>query len=359
MLGDGYVSRHILTVTKALDAEYPALIGSGRASRPESDVEAPAVSLRQLSLVRAVSPVHDVRALSQLRRLIAVERPWLVETHMAKAGTLGRLAALTSRWRPKTVHTFHIHALRDYFRASPTTMFLEIERRLARQTDRLVALSPQTRDECLDLGIGEVTQWRVVPFASQPGRPRVLRTSLGIPDDAFVVGIFFCREHDTDGTTLMEAIRLVPGLHLVVRGDGDRPKLEEQARVASIEGRVHFAGWSAEIPGAMADADLMMLSNCPLHAQVQLRDAASLGCPVVTTGDRDVAAAASEGAVGVRVRPDDPSALASSIREMRHNERWRRELRAKAWSSAAAPTLEPTLAALRELYGELGNLSSA
>src|SRR5207248_6808275 len=97
-------------------------------------------------------------------RLLKRFRPWLVHTHMAKAGTLGRVAASTMQPRPVTIHTFHGHVLGGYFKKPVERAFLEAERRLARRTDRLIAVSPEVRDELLDLGIGRPQQIDVVPL---------------------------------------------------------------------------------------------------------------------------------------------------------------------------------------------------
>jgi Glycosyltransferase Family 4 len=58
---------------------------------------------------------HDLRALVRLVGVVRRVRPQIVHTHGAKAGTLGRLAALAagigSAPKPILVHTFHGHSL--------------------------------------------------------------------------------------------------------------------------------------------------------------------------------------------------------------------------------------------------------
>ena len=48
-------------------------------------------------LGRDPRPGRDVRALRNLHRLIGEFRPHIVHTHMARAGTLGRLGSPSSR----------------------------------------------------------------------------------------------------------------------------------------------------------------------------------------------------------------------------------------------------------------------
>ncbi len=47
--------------------------------------------------------------------MLAETRAGLLHTHMAKAGTVGRVAARTVAHPPRTVHTFHGHVLEGYF----------------------------------------------------------------------------------------------------------------------------------------------------------------------------------------------------------------------------------------------------
>ena len=116
------------------------------------------------SLRQPVDPWADTRALMELTRICREFRPDVVHTHTAKAGFVGRMAALTLRPRPKIVHTFHGHVLRGYFGAAKTRTFLELERRLARRTDGLVGVSEQTVAELVALGVAERERFRVIPL---------------------------------------------------------------------------------------------------------------------------------------------------------------------------------------------------
>ena len=82
-----------------------------------------------------------------------VGTPDIVHTHTAKAGTLGRIAALVynvaarrSR-RCAVIHTFHGHVLEGYFGPLGSAAVRAIERVLARITDRIVTISVRQRDD--------------------------------------------------------------------------------------------------------------------------------------------------------------------------------------------------------------------
>src|SRR5207253_7954562 len=106
-------------------------------------------------LSREISPLYDPVAIARLVSIIRRERPHILHTHTAKAGAVGRIAALVAgRARPPiVVHTFHGHVLRGYFDPVRAYGFRLLERWLATKTTTLVAVSPQVRDDLVELGV--------------------------------------------------------------------------------------------------------------------------------------------------------------------------------------------------------------
>src|SRR5260370_37478402 len=124
-----------------------------------------------------------------LSRCSRRERPAVVATHLAKAGTLGRLAAAFARV-PVRAHTFHGHVLDGYFGGIGPLFFLSIERFLSRRTTHFVAISPEIAGDLDRLGIGR-GKTSVVRLGLElehlAGHPRgQLRRELGNPADATV-----------------------------------------------------------------------------------------------------------------------------------------------------------------------------
>src|SRR5688500_4524487 len=66
------------------------------------------------SLRREISPLADARALAALTALTRRVRPHVVHTHLAKAGSVGRIAARLAGV-PIVVHTFHGTVFSGYF----------------------------------------------------------------------------------------------------------------------------------------------------------------------------------------------------------------------------------------------------
>ena len=151
-------------------------------------------------LHRDIDPRSDARAVRRVLRLIHEFKPDILHTHTAKAGAVGRIAALRSGPdRPKAVvHTFHGHVLRGYFNPAVTATFRQVERQLARSTDALIAVSPEVRDDLVSFGVAPADRIEVVRLgldldartAVPPNARAEVRASLDVPDDSFLVGWF-------------------------------------------------------------------------------------------------------------------------------------------------------------------------
>ncbi|HKX83815.1 MAG TPA: glycosyltransferase, partial [Pyrinomonadaceae bacterium] len=150
-LNVGGPARHVVWLTSELqDDEFQSKLIAGTVPPGEQDMAYLAdaagvkpVFIQQMS--RELSP-KDIVSFFKLYTLIRRERPDVLHTHTAKAGTVGRLAALlykyTSTGRMKVVHTFHGHVFHSYYGRWKTQVFLSIERFLARfATDKIVAIS--------------------------------------------------------------------------------------------------------------------------------------------------------------------------------------------------------------------------
>ncbi len=110
-------------------------------------------AIRVPGLGRRVHAGGDLLALWHLVRLMYREKPDILHTHTAKAGSLGRLAGVAfNLTRPRTqrcllVHTFHGHVLSGYFGTFGTQATRFAERVLARFSDRIITISNRQRDE--------------------------------------------------------------------------------------------------------------------------------------------------------------------------------------------------------------------
>ncbi len=298
------------------------MLGAGTPSAEEGELTDPDVRVHRLPLVRPVRPATDIQALVHVRRLLQAHQPRLVHTHMAKAGLIGRLAALRSGIR--TVHTYHGHVLSGYFKKPVQRAFLEVERRLAPRTDVLVAISPEIRDDLLDLGVGTPRQYEIIPLGfdltehlSVREPSGKLRATIGIRSDAPLVGIVGRLVPVKDVTTLLRAAARLPGVHVAILGDGEcRADLENAARQLGIGDRTHFTGWWKDVAAAMSDLDVVALTSRNEGTPVSLIEASACGRPIVATDVGGVRFVVRHGETGLLCPPQDHAAIATALQKV-------------------------------------------
>ena len=319
----------VLALAKGAGARWRTLVAAGKPPPEEGELEKPGLLVHSVPLVRPISPLSDLKAFWALRRLVVSSHARLLHTHMAKAGALGRLAALSlGEWpnRPRLVHTFHGHVLQGYFGAAQQKAFLELERALAKRTDVLVAVSPQVRDELLSLGVGRPGQYHVVSLGmdlarfAQVGTPTVprgqLRARFGLGPEVPLAGVVGRLVPIKDHATLLRALALVPGLHLALLGDGElRQQLRQLAFELGLGGRTHFAGWWQDMPSALADLDVVVLSSRNEGTPAALIEALAAAKPVVATDVGGVRHVVEAGETGWLCPSNDPPALAAALEE--------------------------------------------
>jgi len=361
-LNIGGPARQALLLTRALAEDFPTLLAAGRPTEVEGELLDDSVALHRLPLVRQPDPVADLRAAHEIRRLLVGSSFKLVHTHMAKAGAVGRMVARTVTPRPRTVHTFHGHVLEGYFRPRVQAAFIEAERRLARTTDVLVAVSPEIRDELVDLGIGRPSQYRVVPLGldlspflrvRQPSGQ--LRAQLGLGPEVPLVGIVGRLVPIKDHGTLLRSLASLDGVHLAVIGDGElRADLEQMARDLGIADRTHFTGWWGDVPAAVSDLDVVALSSLNEGTPVALIEALAGGRPVVATAVGGVPSVVVDGVNGILVPSRAVGPLADALERVLDDPGLRTRFGDEGRQSVAERFGQDRLVAdIRGLYEEL------
>ena len=309
------------------------------------------------TLGRSVHLGNDIRAFFSIRRAIREYRPDIVHTHTAKAGLLGRIAAVACRV-PIRVHTFHGHLLHGYFGGLRTYGVGLVEKFLARRTTALVAVGERVRDELLDVGVGQVDQYLVIPpgvAIVEPPDRALARASLDLPAEP-PVALFVGRLTDVKRTDrLSEAMGLVletiPDAILVVAGEGDR--LEETRSLAEPLGSsVRFVGWHQNVGRLYAAADCMVLASDNEGMPVTLIEAAMAGVPSVTTDVGSAREVVVDGVTGLVVSVNAMALADGLVRLLSSSDRLEMGVAARN-RALTAFSLERLISDHLELYEDL------
>jgi glycosyltransferase involved in cell wall biosynthesis len=360
-LNIGGPARHVIGLDQGLQARghhtllAHGAVGAGEASLEHLAAERRVRSMRISGLGRRVSPLSDARALLRLLGLAFRESPDVIHTHTAKAGTLGRIAALAfnaTRGRSRrclVVHTFHGHVLQGYFHPALNILVRCAERALALATHRIVTLSPSQRTDIVHrFAIARDSKTVTIPLGLDlepllelPSSAPDYRRELSIGPAEVVIGyvgrMVPIKDLGTLFAAFVRACASHPNLRLLLAGDGpERAKIDELVSQSHIGDRVACLGWTEDLPRVYATMDICALSSLNEGTPVALIEAMAAGRAVVATAVGGVPDVVEEGETGLLVPPGDVEAFAAAVLDLAFDVQRRRRMGMAGRQRAAA-----------------------
>lgn len=345
----GGAQRIVLDLVRGLDrARFRPVLLAGTETGAEGSLwgEAEALGveiIRVPTLVRAVAPWRDLRALSAVGRLIRERRPAIVHAHTSKAGFILCRAARRAGV-PAVVLSPHGHILgaSAQIPGVPSAgwrrrILGHLARRSADDADIVLCPNDAERDEGIALGMWREDRSVVVPNGVDTERFRpadraAARRALGIATDGRVGGgrvvgtvARLTREKGID--LAVEAVAALPGVRLVIVGDGpERAALEERARTLGVADRVDLLGLRDDLPAIYPAFDALLVpSRTEAHGLVAA-EALACAVPVVAARVGGLRSIVEEGTCGLFVPPDDPRAAADALRRILEDPPWAERL---------------------------------
>jgi glycosyltransferase involved in cell wall biosynthesis len=292
-------------------------------------------------LGRELSFANDWTAFWKIFRIVCREKPDIIHTHTAKAGTLGRLAGILynslyfcSRLKAqgskkiKLVHTFHGHFFHSYFGKVKTFVFAVIEKALAVFTDRIITVSKTLEKELVDgVKIAPGNKFRVVELGFELDEllKIPLRDSLFRGNDTLKVniGIIGRLVPIKNHRMLLKAAKQLKAegsglkVKFIVIGDGElRRELEEFAEGLGISDIVEFRGWMKDLNEIYSELDIVVLTSLNEGTPVSIIEAMAAGRPVVSTNVGGVPDIMEDGKSGYLVKSGDDKAFADKIMDL-------------------------------------------
>jgi glycosyltransferase involved in cell wall biosynthesis len=328
-LNVGGPSIHVVLLSSGLDPErYDTTLVIGREGYREGSLRDYALEHGVSPIVlptlgREIHPIRDFLSFLSLCRLMSRLRPQIVHTHTAKAGALGRLAALLTGV-PVVVHTFHGTVFSGYFGKVGSTLYGFVERLLARWTDAVVAVSPAIARELQSQRLAPRRSLETIPLGLELARftrhipSNGLRDELGFDRADKLVGFVGRLVAIKDVPTLLAALplvqRRVPSARLVLVGDGpERESLQRFVHEQGIEAWVRFLGFRTDLEHVYPALDVVVNSSLNEGTPVALIEAMAAGIPVVATEVGGTPDVLEYGALGEMVPPRNPGKLAEAI----------------------------------------------
>jgi glycosyltransferase involved in cell wall biosynthesis len=347
---------NVAYLTKYLYPEFETMLVAGMKEDTEESSE---FIVRDLGLTpvyieemsREINIQDDIKAYKKLKSIIKDFKPDIVHTHAAKAGTLGRLAALNCNV-PVILHTFHGHVFHSYFGKLKTELFRQIERYLASRTTGIIAISDiQKQELCDKYRISSPDKCHVVPlgfdlskfYQTRFADREKFRAGYGISDDAVLVGVIGrivpVKNHSLFLKAFKRSLINNPdkSVKAVIIGDGeDRDSVIKMAQdlglIVSVtpsdaaDADVIFTSWILNIEVPLAGLDIVALSSDNEGTPVSLIEAQAAGKPVASTevgGIRDIVLTDESALLS---DPGDVIGLSDNISQLINNQELRNEM---------------------------------
>lgn len=368
-------------LTRYLAPEFETMLVGGMKDETEDTSEFIAQNLDLKPVIipemrRAIDPKMDVAAYRKLRELIREFKPDIVHTHASKAGTLGRLAARKEKV-PVIVHTFHGHVFHSYFGKAKTLFYKAIERRLARSSTRIIAISEKQKHElAVEHRIAPANKIEVIPLGFDLSRFREnmdakraqFRADWNVAENEIAIGIIGRLVPIKNHRLFLEAIKqLLAQTNQPVRafiiGDGEtRDAVEADAKELGLpystspteKVPVTFTSWIRNVDVAYAGMDIVALTSLNEGTPVSLIEAQASNRPVVSTNVGGIENVVVPGTTAFLNDKHDAQGIAASLLKLVENADLRQTMGEAGWSQVGKKYhYERLVADTRNLYNQL------
>ena len=309
----GGVDRYIRMLLKYLDKDkFENILVCSQDFRKE-DYEGLADAFEQVEMERAIGK-NDLKAIGKVRKLIKKYNPDIVYAHSSKAGAIARVADIGL----KNYCVYNPHGWAFNMRCSnkKKTMYAAIEKIASPFCDKIICISDAEKQSALDKNICKAGKLQVIfngvdVDAYKAGAHGVVkRADLGIPDDAFVVGMVGRVSPQKAPDVFIRMAKLVndkiPNAYFIIVGNGMlENEIREYAEEQGFSERLHITGW---VDNPMSYVELFDV-GCLLSRWegfgLALPEYMMAGKPIVATSVDAIPNIIKDGENGLLVNVDD------------------------------------------------------
>ncbi len=362
-------------LTAFMGPEFETLLVGGLPDKDESDslyiLEKYGVKPYLLKeMVREPSISNDRKAYLKLKEIIREFQPDIVHTHASKAGALGRRAAFSCK-TPIVVHTFHGHVFHSYFGRIKTEIFKTIERKLAKKSSAIVAISEMQKREISEIHkVVKPEKMKVIPlgFDLVPFREKRVnerdntRRKFNIDNETVAIAIVGrlapIKNHDYFFDIIEQVLpKINQKVAIFIVGDGsERESVEMRVNQANEQfgNCITMTSWIEDIGTFNAGMDIICLTSKNEGTPVSLIEAQAGGIPVITTDVGGVRDIVIEGETGYIIPVNNQGLYEEKLIDLIENEKKREIMSQNGWNHVEEKFHYKTLVKnMEELYIQL------
>ena len=221
----------------------------------------------------AISARSDIRSVMDVRRLIGKYKPDVIYCHSSKAGAIGRMANFGMRNRDgkKNACVYNAHGWAFNMKGADEKVirsYVMIERMLALMKASIVCISEFEKNTALAHSICTPSKLEVIYNGIDLNEVQkvtsIPRDVLGIPEDAFVVGMVgrlaMQKAPDVFVKAASEIKKKIPEAFFMIVGDGlNRTEVERMIGERGLGDCFLITGWVSDPLDYIGNFDLAML----------------------------------------------------------------------------------------------------
>ncbi len=281
----------------------------------------------------------------KLTRLLRRLEPDIIQGWMYQGNLAASLANLSLSNRHPVLWNIH-HSLPALNKEARTTRWvIELTAKRSASPEHIIYNTYLSADQHTAIGYDNQRNL-IIPngidtqlFSPNAYQRNSMRHSLGIPEDAFVIGLFAHYHPVKNHALFLEAARLLlqhqAKVHFILAGRGvtaNNPNLQYVLDKIPAQQNLHLLGGRKDIPRLMNALDLYTLTSSYGEGFPEsVAEAMACGIPCVATDVSDVAKIMGNTGQCLPVQETTPSALAFAWLEwMNAGQVWRQEVGSRA-----------------------------
>ncbi|MBT3419280.1 MAG: glycosyltransferase family 4 protein [Candidatus Magasanikbacteria bacterium] len=360
----GGAQKYVTDIASSLSKTHEVFVAIGSPTKGQELQEKlkNTVKIIQLQhLVRNISPINEIRAIFELRKLYKDIQPDIIHLNSSKAGVIGSIA----KWfiKPgKTVYTVHGWAFLEPKRSS--FWYKVIEKYSAKAKNAIIVLSKEEKEiaektlhlsskklHTIPLGISQT----MPSLSKQEARKELLSNS---EDSSLWIGSI-ANLFDTKGIDiLIKAIAkntdIQKNLRYVIIGEGpERPTLEKMIKTHNLQDIFHLVGKKEDAAKYLQAFDIFILPSRKEGFPYSLLEAIEQNIPCIATNVGGVRSIIEHKKTGLLIQPESPEEIANAIIYAIKHEEKIKQFASEAKKNNKQYTLEIMLQKTTELYQSL------
>jgi len=290
----------------------------------------------------------DREAYKKIKEIILEFQPDIVHTHASKAGAIGRRAAYACKV-PVIIHTFHGHVFHSYFGKLKSKLFKYIERRLAKKSSAIIAISETQKKELAEIHhICPTEKIHVIPLGFDlqkfqdniSEKRKITRGYYQLNEDDVAVAIIGRLTKIKNHAFFLEVVENLlqnnraNNTTFFIVGNGELWS-EMQEKVSFLNSKytskIIMTSWITDIAGFNAGMDVICLTSDNEGTPVSLIEAQASNVPVITSNVGGVKDILLEGKTGFVIEKGDLEDYVKKLGNLINNKELRVELSSNGW----------------------------